>query len=178
MSPAARNVLSVVAGIAAIIGLFVLFGQRPDAPGPAASPATTTPATTSAAPASEAAASDGGGAERGGRDVGASPATDADAQASAQRASDGAAVWVNHDLATADWQAQLQPQVDPTAWPQLALPDPQRVTPRTITGQPKPVTVTATAATYNVPTDAGDLAVTVIRKEDGTWVVSNIAKDL
>lgn len=124
-------------------------------------------------------ASDGGGEpadERGGQDEGPGEASDEDRSLSQARAADAAAVWVDHSLSTADWQEALQPQVTERAWPLLALPDPQRVGPEEVTGDPVPVEVNASAAEYDVPTDAGKLRVVVVQEEEGKWLVSSIDK--
>lgn len=175
MSRTGRNIAAVVVGIAVIAALWMLLG-RPESPqGPSPVPATSTAQSGPATPSPG--ASDGGG-ELGGMDAGAAPATDADRQASAERATAAATVWVDHSLDTTAWHDQLRPQVTADAWPQLALPDPQRVTPRKVTGEPRELTATHTAAEYAVPTDAGALRVTVMQQEDGTWLVTNIDKAL
>lgn len=173
-----RDVLAIVAGVLAIALMAWAFGSgRGEDPGEQES---SSPAATSPAVSDGGGASDGGGTDRetAGTDPGASPATDDDRTASAERADAAARVWVDHSLTTAEWQEQMRPQVQESAWPHLSLPDPQRVGPREVTGEPVAVRVDHSSADYDVPTDAGMLRVVVVNGGEGQWLVSSIAKDV
>lgn len=160
-----------------------LFGNRgAEESAPEPTPNTTAPLVSDGVGASDGGGvSDGGGAadqpETEGTDPGAGPATDEDRTASSARADAAARVWVDHSLSATEWQDRLRPQVTDQAWPSLALPDPQRVGPTEVTGDPEPVSVDHGSAVYNVPTDAGMLQVVAVSGGDGTWLVSDISKD-
>lgn len=179
-----RDVFAIVAGVLAIALMAWAFGSgRGEDPSEqeSSSPAATSPTVSDGGGASDAGgASDGGGTARetAGTDPGASPATDDDRTASAERADAAARVWVDHSLTTAEWQEQMRPQVQESAWAHLALPDPQRVGPREVTGEPVAVRVDHSSADYDVPTDAGMLRVVVVNGGEGQWLVSSIAKDV
>lgn len=173
-----RDLLAIVGGVAAIALVLWLFGSRNSAE--TTSEPLVSGSATSAPVTDGGGASDGGvsAAETAGTDEGAGVATDEDKEAASARVDAAARVWVDHSLSVTDWQDRLRPQVAPSAWPSLALPDPQRVGATEVTGEPKLVNLDAGSGEYDVPTDAGALRVVVVNGGDGTWLVSDFAKDV
>lgn len=171
--------LGVIVAVLIAVMAWAVFGMnRPE-------PATAdpdTPTVTETAPAP----SDGGGAgvtryddeeELGGPDVGLAEGTGDDRVDSANVATAAANAWVNHDVDRAAWTEALKPLVREQAWPSFDLPDPKRVGPTAVTGEANPVDVSEETAEILVPTDAGDLAITLIKESD-QWLVTDIDKTL
>lgn len=141
--------------------------------------ATSSAAATTTQEEDQSAPSDGGGdEERGGPDAGLADGGQEDLEQSRQRALDAATVWVNHDLSGQEWREQAEPFFTDTAWENYALPDPQRVTPTRITGDPTEIDVSVATADFLVPTDAGDLEVGLVKEGDDEWYVAYIDKGL
>lgn len=185
-----RPTLYVLAGLAVLV--LVVLGvlslrsgaeQAPEKP-------TETVAVTTDPPVSDGGgASDGGGDDGddllhdgeaySGPDEGLEEGSAADREASAAVAEQAASIWVDHDLTTEEWSNAMKPMVAPEAWESLNLPAPQRITPTKVTGEiaDGPDGVSTETADYLIPTDAGDLSITLIKQGDD-WKVSYIDKEL
>lgn len=113
-------------------------------------------------------------------DEGLADGSDSDKADSKRAAEAFAKEWVSGKDNRADWASRVQPLILPDAWNYHNLPEPRRITPSEVTGEAvadPDEGVTTETALYLVPTDAGDLAVTLV-KEDGTWLVSAVDKEL
>lgn len=117
------------------------------------------------------------GQQNAGPDEGLPDGSDADKAASSEVAKAAATAWVDHSVGTAEWSERMKGYVTETSWSALNLPAPQRISPTQVTGDPVAQDVSTETAEYFVPTDAGELGVTLV-KEGDQWKVSAIDKDL
>lgn len=186
-----RPALYVIAGLA-VLALVVLAAlslrsaadQDPDEPTEPVVTTTDPPVSDGGGDASDGGGDDGDdllydGEAYSGPDEGLEEGSAADREASAAVAEKAASTWVNHDLTTEEWSKAMKPMVAPEAWEALNLPAPQRITPTEVTGEiaDGPDGVSTETADYLIPTDAGDLSITLIKQGDD-WKVSYIDKEL
>jgi hypothetical protein len=83
-----------------------------------------------------------------------------------------AAAWAQPTLSAARWWAQIAPLCSPAFAQALRTVDPGNVPASRVTGTPQLVSGAATAAVYRVPTNGGQLSVTVTRI-GAAWLVTN-----
>lgn len=82
--------------------------------------------------------------------------------------------WVNHPVAMTNqqWLAQLQPYTEPEILPQLATVDLTNIPATQVTGPPTVVTSYTSSVIATLPTNGGNLQITVVSTPQG-WLVSD-----
>ncbi|WP_424184471.1 hypothetical protein ACOBQX_21515 [Actinokineospora sp. G85] len=83
--------------------------------------------------------------------------------------------WVNHPtgITTAQWVEGMRPFTTEEFLPRMETVDPRNVRATRVTGEPKAVRSYPKSVQAEVPTDAGDLLVTVIDTGAGQWRVAD-----
>lgn len=82
--------------------------------------------------------------------------------------------WVNHpvNMTNQQWLAQLQPYTEPEILPQLATVDLTNIPATQVTGPPTVVTSYTSSVVASLPTNGGNLRITVVSTPQG-WLVSD-----
>ncbi|MBA3489215.1 MAG: hypothetical protein H0T78_06650 [Longispora sp.] len=84
-----------------------------------------------------------------------------------------ARAWARPDLSVSEWLAGVKPLATSAYGTLLESVDPGRIPATTITGGATPTSTTPSAVIFDVPTDAGILAITC-QLVDGTWLVNGV----
>jgi hypothetical protein len=95
------------------------------------------------------------------------------AQAALDVAEEWGRAWVNHPegMTTEQWLAALQPLTTEEQLTEMSTVDPRNIDATTVTGNPKSVESYTSSVKVKLPTDDGDLLITVIETPDG-WRVA------
>ena len=82
--------------------------------------------------------------------------------------------WVNHPVTMTNqqWLAQLQPYTEPEILAQLATVDLANIPATQVTGPPTAVTSYTSSVIAQLPTNGGNLQITVVSTPQG-WLVSD-----
>jgi hypothetical protein len=96
------------------------------------------------------------------------------APAALQVVQEWGSAWVNHpvNMTNQQWLAQLQPYTEPEILPQLATVDLANIPATQVTGAPVVVTSYTSSVVATLPTNGGNLQITVVSTPQG-WQVSD-----
>jgi hypothetical protein len=96
------------------------------------------------------------------------------APAALQVVQEWGSAWVNHpvNMTNQQWLAQLQPYTEPEILPQLATVDLTNIPATQLTGPPTVVTSYTSSVIAQLPTNGGNLQITVVSTPQG-WLVSD-----
>ncbi len=90
-------------------------------------------------------------------------------------ATDFARAWSSSGRSQQEWTRGIQPFVTSTLATGLAQTDPARVPATKVMGEAVLLTASATSARVKVPTDGGNIVVTMSRASSNSWKVSDVA---